>query len=218
MRLIVFDMDGTLLDSAGAIVSRVKRAFASAGLPEPDEAAIRGNVGLSLPLYMSRVAGIDDPETLDALVQHYREIANTDPAGMMPLFEGAREALDRLRATPDTVLGIATGKGSLGVERAVSQNGLEGYFDTVQTADGHASKPHPGMLQAAMAETGVARESTLMIGDADLDAMMAVAAGVRCIGVTWGMQDGAELEAAGAALLIDSLEALDGAIEQLLGP
>ncbi|MEO5806593.1 HAD-IA family hydrolase [Devosia sp.] len=216
MSLIIFDMDGTLIDSGATISSRVNGAFAALGLPQPSAEAVRANVGLSLPLYMGQVADTTDEDLIARLMHAYREISALAPPGQMPLFAGAQTALQRLSMRPQTILGVATGKGRLGLDRALSQTGIGHYFKTLQTPDNNPSKPHPSMLLTAMDECGATPAETLMIGDAVFDIQMARAAGVQAIGVGWGLQSPKDLLRAGAARIIDSFDDLDAAIDELL--
>ncbi len=216
MSLVVFDMDGTLIDSGAEITSRVLKAFASVGLPAPAEEKIRANVGLSLPIYLSAVSGSDDPELVSALFDAYRAAAAASPPGQMPMFDGARALLERLTVRPDTQLAVATGKGRAGLDKTLTQNDMAHYFASFQTPDTNPSKPHPGMLQSAMEECGARPDGTVMIGDAVFDIEMARAAGVRSIGVAWGLQPVAALVAAGATVIVDRFDALYDAIERVL--
>lgn len=217
MKLVVFDMDGTLIDSESAITARVLAAFAVVGQPAPSPQAIRANVGLSLSLYMAAVSGSTDSELIKALVDAYRAGSAAAVAGQMVLFDGARALLERLSKRPGTQLAVATGKGRAGLDRILAQNDIGQYFMSLQTPDTNPSKPHPAMLQAAMADAGVAPDATVMIGDAVFDIEMAQAARVKSIAVAWGMQPLAALRAAGATAAVDSFAALHAAIEDVLG-
>ena len=214
--LVVFDMDGTLIDSGAEITARVQKAFATVGLAPPIEEVIRGNVGLSLPIYLSAVSGSDDPELIAALLAAYRAASAASLPGRMPMFAGARELLERLRLRPATQLAVATGKGTAGLDKTLAQNDMAHYFTSLQSADTSPSKPHPGMLHAAMADCGVGPDQTVMVGDAVFDIQMAHAAGVRSIGVAWGLQPVAALVAAGATTTVDRFDALYDTIERVL--
>lgn len=216
MRLVVFDMDGTLIDSGAAITSRVLTAFATMGLPAPAVETIRANIGLSLPIYLGAVSGSDDPAIIDGLFQAYRAAANASAPGQMPLFAGARDLLDRLSQRPDTLLAVATGKGKVGLDKALAQNDIGHYFVSLQSADNNPSKPHPGMLHSAMDAAAASPNETVMIGDAVFDIQMAQAAGVASIAVGWGMQALAALEAAGATATVTHFDALYDTIERVL--
>ena len=216
MSLVVFDMDGTLINSGDAITARVLAAFATVGQPAPSLDVIRANVGLSLPIYLANVADSDDPDLLAALFTAYRAASAAAPPGQMPLFEGARELLDRLHQRPGTQLAVATGKGRAGLDKALAQNEIGHYFVSLQTPDTNPSKPHPGMLHSAMDEVGVGPDQTVMIGDAVFDIEMAGAAGVRSIAVSWGLQPVDALRAAGATTSVDRFDALYETIERVL--
>ncbi|MCX8253820.1 HAD family hydrolase [Beijerinckiaceae bacterium RH AL1] len=210
MRLIVFDVDGTLVDSQHHIVAAQAVAFAAVGLAPPSRAAALSVVGLSLREAFRVLAGDDAP--IDGLAEAYKDAwhqMRRQPAHEEPLFPGARESLARLAAVPGTLLGIATGKSRRGVAALLEAQGWAALFATIQTADDHPSKPDPSMLVAAMEETGAAPAMTAMIGDTSFDMAMAVAAGVRPLGVAWGYHPAAALLAAGATSVADSFEAVE---------
>ena len=216
MRLAVFDCDGTLVDGQADVCAAMDQAFAVAGLAPPDRHQTRRMVGLSLPEAMRKLLPQGDPATHEALAAHYREAYRARrTAGVLdePLFEGIAALLERLTGA-GWLLGVATGKSDRGLAHCLSTHGIAGHFVTLQTADRHPSKPHPAMLQAAMAAVGAAPGDTAMIGDTAYDIAMARAAGVRGIGVSWGYHPPEELTAAGAVavagdagVLFDLLEA-----------
>ena len=219
MILVMFDMDGTLIDTQALITEHMAATFQSAGLAAPTPEQSRRVIGLSLPVAMARLAQTDDAVLGDQLVgtykSHYRASLLTD-AGREGLYPGARDALDRLSPRDEVVLGIATGKGLNGVHRILELHGIAGHFSTLQTPDHNPSKPHPGMLETAMRETGATPERTVMIGDTTFDIEMGVAARWQTIGGTWGYHDPRELIAAGAGTMIDQYDQLDGAIARLV--
>jgi phosphoglycolate phosphatase len=219
MPLIVFDMDGTLIDTHGLIAEHMATAFLANGLAEPTPAETRQIIGLSLPVAIARLSGSDDAGFVDRLVESYRAAYRTsiDTAhDREPLYPGARDALDRLRNDPATVLGVATGKGLAGVHRILANHGLAGHFVTLQTPDHNPSKPDPSMLLKAMAETGFGPEDTIMVGDTVFDIELAVNAGCRSIGVTWGYHAADDLHRMGAGTLINAYDELDAAILRVL--
>ena len=218
MKLALFDVDGTLVDSAGMIAASLAAAFAAEGLVPPPPAQSRRVVGLSLVEAMKFLTPDVDAATHQRLADAYRSAFwnfRRSGAHPEPLFEGARALLERLRARHDVVLGIATGKSRRGVEHLLEAQGMVGWFATVQTADDHPSKPHPAMALAALTESGVAPHRALMIGDTSFDMEMAVRAGVRPVGVAWGNHDLATLRASGAVRIASDNNELGNILDLL---
>lgn len=219
MRLVVFDMDGTLIDTAGLIAETMAQTFSIVGLVPPGDRAARSVIGLSLPVAMHRLTGNDDELLIEKLVSTYRETYREAIAGGVdrePLYPGARDALDRLRNQDETLLGVATGKALHGVRRILDLHALSGHFATLQTPDHNPSKPHPGMLISAMRETGVGPQRTVMIGDTTYDVQLGRAAGVATIGVAWGYHSPADLRDAGADVVIEDFDGMGAAIDGLV--
>jgi phosphoglycolate phosphatase len=217
---VVFDVDGTLVDSQHVILDAMTRAFAALGQPMPAREAVLGVVGLSLPEAMAALAPhLPETETL-RLAGHYRDRFLAQRAGggseaQAPLYPGALAALERLAASPATPLGVATGKARRGLDHVLASHGLGRFFATVQTADHHPSKPHPSMLLAALAETGCDAATAVMVGDTEFDMAMGRAAGLATIGVSWGYHPRERLLAAGAGIVIEDFAELDAALERL---
>jgi phosphoglycolate phosphatase len=191
LRLVVFDVDGTLVDSQADIAGAMRLAFEAEGLTPPALPEILGIVGLSLDVAMPVLAPDAAPATHTRLVQGYKDAymslrAQAGAAVSSPLYPGAMACLKTLHAQPNTILGVATGKSKRGLDKLIEAHGLDGMFDTQQVADFHPSKPHPAMLKAAMDEIGVGSAQTVMIGDTSFDMEMATAARVPFIGVRWG--------------------------------
>ena len=218
MRLVIFDLDGTLIDSEALIVGAVADAFRAMNEPVPSDAAIRSISGITSRDAMAILAPSAGPQRVEELTESYRNTYR-GRAGMAsePLFGGALAALDRLQAQPETILAVATGKGYRGAVTLLERHGIIARFDSIQTPDHNRGKPDPQMLATAMAKAGVGREATVMIGDTVHDMRMAKAGGVKAIGVAWGYHEVRELRAAGADVVIDSFAELDGAIDQVLG-
>ena len=209
VKLIVFDVDGTLVDSQHLIVAAQGTAFAENGLPAPSRAESLSVVGLSLPQAFRRLVGDDGP--IEALSESYKRAFNAlrlDPNYEEPLFPGMGDLIARLHARADVRLGIATGKSRRGVDHLVAANGWDGWFSTTQTADDAPSKPDPAMLIQAMGEAGVGPGGTVMIGDTTYDMAMAVAAGAAAIGVAWGYHPAGALFGAGAVTVVETAAAL----------
>lgn len=200
VRLAVFDCDGTLVDGQHDILAAMDAAFAGQGLTPPTRAATRRIVGLSLPQAMRRLLPEADADLLAALVDGYKAAyrqARADGRLTEPLYEGIRAMLDALRAR-GWDLAVATGKSDRGLIHCLASHDLSDHFVSLQTADRHPSKPHPAMLEAALADAMALPQDSVMIGDTSYDMAMARAAGVRAIGVAWGYHSAAELLAAGA--------------------
>jgi phosphoglycolate phosphatase len=208
MKLVIFDVDGTLVDSQHFIVEAQTRAFAAHGLPAPSRAEMLSIVGLSLVQAFEQLVP-DGPAA--SLAQAYRDawsVMRLDPDYADEMYPGAVEAVNALAQRDDLLLGIATGKSLRGVHHLFDERGWHGRFATVQTSDGHPSKPHPAMVLKALAETGQAPADALMIGDTSYDMAMGRAAGVRTLGVTWGYHTRDQLMASGAERLVESYEDL----------
>lgn len=200
MRLAIFDVDGTLVDSRSMITAAMARAFADVGIAAPDQDRMLSIVGLSLVVAMATLTPDESAATHRRLGDAYKQAFwNLRLSGAHPedLFNGARDLLEDLRGR-GVVLGIATGKSRRGVDHLIASHGFENWFGTVQTSDTHPSKPHPSMIVTALAETGCDLSATIMIGDTSFDMSMARQAGVAAAGVAWGNHPAAELEAAGA--------------------
>ena len=211
LRLVIFDVDGTLVDSQGDIVAAMTHAFDGIGAPVPARDDILGIVGLSLDVAMARLApnldNADHVRLTDGYKASYMGLRKKAGAAQSsPLYPGALAALDLLNALPYTLLGVATGKSKRGLDKLLEGHGLQRLFVTQQVADFHPSKPHPSMIHAALRETGVDAANAVMIGDTSFDMEMARAAGVTGVGVSWGYHGRARLEA--AHTIIDSFEAL----------
>ncbi|WP_370465541.1 HAD-IIIA family hydrolase [Mariprofundus sp. NF] len=201
--LILFDCDGTLTDSHGAIVEAMQQAFLNNGLQQPDADTVNAVIGLSLHEAVRRL--LPEPEQqselFEAITQAYRECYRTAEQHIT-LYPNVREVLSELRRR-GYWLGVVTGKSLPGLHRVLDTFALADQFYVLRTADCTHSKPHPAMVNECMAEMGVGVERTVVVGDALFDVQMAVAAGVPCIGVSFGVGDSDELLAAGAELVVD---------------
>lgn len=210
-RLIIFDCDGTLADGQHMIVSAMQSAFAELEMPPPSRESVLYIVGLSPLECMQHLAGASDSRVHEALAAAYRthfQALRRMPHFEEPLFPGAKQAIQHLAALPGVVLAIATGKSQRGVRALLEREALTSAFATIQTADDAPSKPHPGMIWNALAETGLTASDTVMIGDTTHDILMARAAGVKSIGVAWGYHRSGELLGAGAASVAQDFEHL----------
>ena len=201
LRLAIWDMDGTIVDSRDVIQRAMTRAFQMTGLTPPDYEETRKIVGLGLAEACQILAPPDiSPERLDHLVESYRgafRALRIEPGFHEPLYDGAIETLEALR-DDGWLIGMATGKSRAGIRSLFDTHALEHFFDTIWCADDGPGKPHPFMVERAMYTMGVEPGSALMIGDAIHDIAMGRNAGVRTYGVSWGFGAAHELEAAGA--------------------
>jgi phosphoglycolate phosphatase len=205
--LIVFDWDGTLLDSAAAIVRAIQAACRDLDLPVPDDARARHVIGLGLVDAMRHAVPDLVPERYLEMAERYRHHYLSGDHELT-LFTGVTEMLDRLQAAGHT-LAIATGKSRMGLERALDHSQLRPYFMASRCADECHSKPHPQMLEELMAEFGVAAGATVMIGDTSHDLLMARNAGVDALAVTYGAHPHEHLLEHGPRAMLDSVPELD---------
>lgn len=216
MKLVVLDCDGTLVDSQNGICEAMTYAFTGFGLTPPLREATLGIVGLSLPEAFAALAPETDAGLRAKLVERYKSAFSDirrDPVHHEPLFAGIASAIEAFGRRDDVVLGIATGKSRRGIDRLFAREGWAHRFVTVQTSDDHPSKPHPAMLEAAMAEAGVEPEKTVMVGDTTFDMEMAIAAGTGALGAGWGYHSIDDLRRAGAHSVIETSHGLADAVD-----
>lgn len=203
MQLVLFDVDGTLIDSHAVIHECMRRTFSAFGHADPSSEAVRAIIGLSLDRAIDRLLG-ERARDVDVMVDWYKQhwmAIQQEPEYTAPFFPGMRELLGDLSGREEILLGIVTGKSRRGVAGLVSAHGLDRVFVTMRTADDCPSKPHPAMVFECCAETGIDPSHTTVIGDTGFDMEMARSAGARAIGVEWGYHPAQELTAAGAALV-----------------
>lgn len=210
LRLAVFDLDGTLLDSGHMIEAAMAEAFSRISLPCPATHDVRRVIGLPLEAAIAWLLPALGASDHAVLGNHYKEAFFTlraDGAVKEELFPGVVETLDALD-TEGWLLGIATSKSMRGLSASLESFGLTSRFVTLRTADHGPGKPAPDMLLAAMADAGADATDTIMVGDTTYDIEMARAAHVAPIGVAWGNHAADELTAAGAYAVLDDMTAL----------
>jgi phosphoglycolate phosphatase len=204
--LVVFDWDGTLMDSAELITASILAACRDLGLPEPPRERARHIIGLGMKDALEYLLP-DLPES------RYRELALryrihfTRQDAALPLFDGIPALLDELNERGH-LIAVATGKSRSGLDRALEHTDSRAWFHATRCADESHPKPHPAMLHDLMDRLGVAPDATLMIGDTTHDLDMATNAGVAALGVTYGAHPRDDLLASRPLALVDDIEGL----------
>jgi phosphoglycolate phosphatase len=191
--LVVFDWDGTLMDSTGLIARCIQLAAADLGLPVPTEQEAKHIIGLGIHDSMQKLfPGISDADSKQLAMRYrYHYVARDHEA---PLYEGVREMLADLQRD-ETFLAVATGKPRVGLERAFEHTGLKPYFHFTRCADEGFPKPHPDMLLKLMDFTGTEPSRVVMIGDTTHDLLLARNARVDGVAVNYGAHSAHELRA-----------------------
>jgi phosphoglycolate phosphatase len=201
--LIVFDWDGTLMDSEAKIVRCMQAAATDVGIPDPGVEAVRDIIGLGLNEAMQVLFpehfSAHKAELVGRYRQHFLELDNTD----MPLFPGVTQGLSQL-TEQGYLLAIATGKARRGLNQVLDETGMRHLFASSRCADEAFSKPHPKMLEDILEETGVDAERALMVGDTIYDMEMARNAKVAGLAVSYGVHARDRLLGCGALACLDS--------------
>ncbi len=221
LKLAIFDVDGTLIDSLAHIKASMVSAFVACDLPEPSEAQVRGIIGLSLFEAVDQIhPGLSEAH-VDQIVEAYkasfmssREALPRDATA--PMFTGAKALLEQLRSRDEVLLAVATGKSRRGLVKMIEAHGLEGFFVSTQVADDHPSKPHPSMVEQCLKDTGVDARDAVMIGDTTFDLEMGKSGGVMTIGVDWGYHDTDFLRPFADEIVLEMAE-LSAALDRLWG-
>jgi phosphoglycolate phosphatase len=215
VKLVVWDVDGTLVDSRRTIFESMRSAFAGAGLEPPDYETVRQIVGLGLVEGVAELLPGAEAEMVERVADGYRAAFGAkvrQPGFVEPLYDGAAETLDRLR-TDGWRIAMATGKSRRGVETILRMHGWADLFDSTHCADDGPGKPHPAMLLEAMKTLQTPPERTIMVGDTAHDMRMAKAAGVYAQGVSWGFHTTEEVQEGGADHIAHDFAALDAQLD-----
>ncbi len=200
---VVFDWDGTVMDSTHSIVEAIQSACADLDLPVPDASEASWVIGLSLESALYRCVPTLTADKLPLFLERYRfHFLRRDPE--IKLFDGIVDLLEALRAR-QVVLGVATGKSRVGLDRVLGAMQLHGHFDTTRCADESFSKPHPAMLLEIMDELSLSPAQVLMVGDTSHDIQMAASAGVDSMAVTYGAHDERTLLEAQPTVMVSSV-------------
>ena len=212
--LIVFDWDGTLMDSEARIRACMQAAAADLALPVPDAGAVREIIGLGLQEAVVSLYPTIDETTANQVVQRYRYHYLEENRTPSPLFEGAAETVRALQSM-GLLLAVATGKGRRGLDAVLASTGLGRCFQATRSADDAFSKPHPDMLLQILDELGVEAERALMVGDTAFDLQMAANAGVASLAVSYGVHARERLQQYEPLGCIDDIRELSGWLEGL---
>jgi phosphoglycolate phosphatase len=219
MKLVLFDCDGTLVDSAKLIHEVMARTFVHFGFDRPEIASTKSIIGLTLDIAIARMQGkqhVDDEAT--AMMVHYKSIfaqTRAEAGFEEPLFDGIKEMIGTLAAREEIIMGAVTGKSRRGLDMIMDTHGFRPHFVVSRTADDCPSKPHPGMVTECCDQTGIVPADTIVIGDAIYDMQMAKAAGAKAIGVAWGYASQPDLWAAGADAIVGHSSEIPGHIPQI---
>jgi phosphoglycolate phosphatase len=209
VKLVIFDFDGTLVDSRKLIIESNRVVFGQFGFALPSEDESLSLVGMSLELVLLQLVGPDAPvEKMVATYQHVLPLLRADATFAEVPFGGAADLLTALAERNDVRLGIATAHVFHTIAPALERFGWQSHFCTVQTSDKAPSKPHPGMVLQALSEASVKPEDAIMVGDTAFDIEMARAAGVCGVAVSWGYHHPDRLRDAGASRVVNDMSEL----------
>lgn len=216
MKLVLFDCDGTLVDSVGLIHEVMARTFLHFGHNRPEMSLTKSIIGLTLDIAIARMQGkphVDDEAI--AMTAHYKSIyaATRAEAGFQePLFAGITAMIGTLAQRDALLMGAVTGKSRRGLDLIMDTHGFRQHFIVSRTADDCPSKPHPAMVTECCSQTGIVPADTIVIGDAIYDMQMAKAAGAKAVGVAWGYASVEDLWKAGADAIVEHPSEIPGHI------
>ncbi len=214
IRLVVFDWDGTLMDSEARIVTAMQQAFLAQGAAVPSRSAVCEIIGLDLDRAAALLGTDLTPARITAIVRAYRQRYAQLHGIPTPLFEGARELLAQL-VEAGFMLAVATGKSRRGLDRAMEESGVAEFFATTRCGEEATPKPDPAMLRDILLDLDTSPTEALMVGDTVYDLMMAAAARTYAAAVTYGAHSRQRLINLEPALVIDTLTDLPAAIARL---
>ena len=189
-KLVIFDWDGTIMDSISKIVNCIRKSAQSLNIEPPSDTASKNIIGLSLENAIATLFP-NYSEHHEALIAGYKQqyALDTTPT---PVFDHVAQVLTELK-NQGVILAVATGKSRVGLERLLDESQLRHFFSATRTSDDAKSKPAPDMLYQLLEELGISVDEALMIGDTQIDMAMAKAAGMDRIGVTMGVHNAAQL-------------------------
>jgi phosphoglycolate phosphatase len=220
LKLAVFDLDGTLIDSASSIVTGVLACWAACGFPDPDPVDVRRVIGLPWEesIFTLLPAGAGEPEL--AMIRNYHdEVARgvrQRPARSEELFPGAVNLLDTLEES-GYLLAIITSRASRRLEEILEVQDLSKRFISLKTTDQGPGKPSPELMFQTLSETGAGAKDAVMVGDTTFDILMARNAGTASVGVSWGVHEVDELHQAGADRVVTAFDEIPAVVDGLIG-
>jgi phosphoglycolate phosphatase len=203
-KLVIFDWDGTLMDSVDRIVSSMQSAAQTVGLVSPLDHDVKQIIGLSLTTALETLFTSITAEQIEAMLVHYKYEYLAGDNTPTPLFANATDLLTQLKQQ-NKLLAVATGKGREGLNRVLNVSATSAFFNTTRCAGEMPSKPDPTMLNSILDELNIAAHEAVMIGDTSHDLKMAQNAGVDSIGVTFGVHDREVLSRYKPKAIVDSL-------------
>lgn len=206
-QLIIFDWDGTIIDSQAHIISSMKNAVADEGLLVPQDEQVRHIIGLSLNTAIETLIPDIEAESVHRIAENYRKHFFAEASESSELFNGVPEIIRDLHAS-GYYLAVATGKGRHGLDIALQKTGLQPYFHITRCADETRSKPDPMMLDEILTDLDLDAKQAIMVGDTSYDIDMAGNINMDCIAVTYGMHDKKHLESSHPTHFIDSISQL----------
>ena len=205
--LIVFDWDGTLMDSEIRIVTCMQRAANDTGHPVPVDAAVREIIGLSMQRAVEELFPVREADEIERIIDAYRHHWLGGEVPSSALFPNAAELIEQL-GQQGYLLAVATGKSRRGLDKVLLESGLEPHFHATRCADEAFSKPHPQMLEDILTDLNVAADKALVIGDTEYDMQMAANARVDALGVVHGAHAPQRLLDTGAITVLNALNEL----------
>lgn len=211
-QLLIFDWDGTLMDSAAHITACMQNAIKEVGAEYRDDAAVRNIIGLGLDEAVQQLYPDAGVVLIQRIVTEYREEFLVRNKQVSPLFTGVRELLTDLQARGYD-LAVATGKSRRGLDKVLEQSGLHRYFPITRCADETFSKPHPLMLEEILTDHDLTVDRALMIGDSEYDLLMANNIRMDAVAVSYGVHDTERLQQHKPLVCLDDLRDLSGWLE-----
>lgn len=212
-KLVIFDWDGTLMDSTGRIVSSMLTAAQQAELPVPSAEAVRDIIGLSMEPAFVKLFGMQHADKGPTLLEYYKQAYVHEDDTPSPLYKGAVELLEQIKHS-DALSAVATGKARRGLERVWTESKIKPYFSASRCGDEAQSKPDPDMLRQLLQELDVSSQHTLMVGDTSYDMAMAQALDMDRVGLTHGAHNVEKLKHCQPNFIAEDLPALSRWLKQ----